>query len=670
MMTDDSSHGVSTSVPFFLFFAFVCCHPRLVVTPLGTHTKYTQQLRCRRPRSPPKLDRMYRVALRHPYITGVVAATAGTTALAVSRSDPAFAESLSWPTKSNNVLIPSAEATVRSLRLVKTAILMAADYKLEEWGLSSVASGALGQQQQQERAYWEQEVERRQKALQDAQKHYTRESHQHLPMMQRLEAKKEEKLKMQEAASEYAHAEEQLAVLGSRKSLVHRKAAGRLLDLCRRNKGVYIKVGQHVANLDYIVPPEYIEILSSLFDDTPQTSIGDVLAVIREDLGADPSELFEKFEMEPLASASLAQVHVAYGKDGRKLAIKVQHRGLRETSIGDVWNLVTVVRLAERWFPGFSYGWLADEIAPHLPKELDFVNEGKNAERAAHNLKRTGLACVVPKIRWEHTTARVLCMEFEEGFKANCLEKLDTAGLKRRDVAHLISSVFASQVFSLEDGFVHCDPHPANVLVRKGSNGKPELVLVDHGLYRSLDRDFQFNYASLWKSLLLADLEGIRESCDALGVHGVHQLFAAMLTARPFDELMERSKQKSLTYDTVQPSNKADQAMIRGYAQEFLHEIFGLLARLPRQMLLLLKMNDCLRHIDYQLGSPTNTLVVTGRYAAEAVYSEQAKQSRTLWDGWQSWWTHWNILMRIHFHDWTVWVLDQTKHLKGAQLEA
>ena len=191
---------------------------------------------------------------------------------------------------------------------------------------------------------------------------------------------------------------------------------------------------------------------------------------------------------------------------------------------------------------------------------------------------------------------------------------------------------------------------------------------MDHGLYRPLDRDFQVHYASLWKGLLLADLKGIRESCVALGVGKAYTLFAAMLTARPFDELMERSKQKSLSYDNVQPSNKADQAMIRGYAQQFLHEIFGLLASLPRQMLLLLKMNDCLRHIDYQLGSPTNTLVVTGRYAAQAVYEERARQSKTIWDRWQNMWTHWNILLRIQLHDLAVWLIQQRQNLTGHSL--
>lgn len=201
------------------------------------------------------------------------------------------------------------------------------------------------------------------------------------------------------------------------------------------------------------------------------------------------------------------------------------------------------------------------------------------------------------------------------------------------------------------------DPHPGNLLLRKGKNGKPEIVLVDHGLYRRLDREFQVSYASLWKNLMLADLKGIKEACTELGAEQAYALFSAMLTARPFDELIERSKKKSLRYET-QTSSKADQAMIRGYAQQFLHEIFGLLNRLPRQMLLLLKMNDCLRHIDHKLGSPTNTLVVTGRYAAEAVYQENLLKSSSLFERFRNWWSHWRVMMRVHFHDWSTWLLD------------
>lgn len=422
-------------------------------------------------------------------------------------------------------------------------------------------------------------------------------------------------------------------------------------------------VGQHLANLDYLLPPEYIETLSVLFDQNPHTPFEDVREVIKEDLGQYPEDLFDDFDPAPIASASLAQVHVAYDKQtGQKLAVKVQHRGLRETSVGDVSALVMAVRLAERLFPDtFTLGWLADEIAPQLPKELDFVREGRNAERAAQDLSTTGLQCVVPKIWWYHTAPRVLTMDFEGGCKATDAESLQQLGLRKRDVAQLISSVFASQMFL--SGFVHCDPHPANVLVRAQPNGKPELVLLDHGLYRELDDDFRRTYAELWKCLLLADLDGIRDSCRGLGVGHAYPLFAAVLTARPFDEVVERSRASNLhltgasTARSSGVDRRADKAVIRGYAQRYLRDIVALLGTVPRQTLLLLKTNDCLRHIDLSLGSPTNTLAISGRYAALSLYRDRLRtiEGGSLSGRVQAWWTYMRVLARIQLCDAAAW---------------
>ncbi|OEU20369.1 ABC1-domain-containing protein, partial [Fragilariopsis cylindrus CCMP1102] len=381
------------------------------------------------------------------------------------------------------------------------------------------------------------------------------------------------------------------------------RSAERLLELCRNNGGVYIKVGQHLANLDYIMPREYIEVLSSLFNDAPQSDINDVHIVIEEDLGCKVEELFDDFDPTPIASASLAQVHVAYcKKTKKKLAVKVQHRGLRETSAGDLFAVTRVVRVIDAMFKDFTFCWIADEMAPQLPKELDFVLEGKNAEKADLHVKKMGLACCIPKVIWQNTSPRVLTMEFEEGFKATDIESLEASGLKKSDVAKLVSSVFNSQVFL--SGFVHCDPHPGNCLIRRSKKGTAELVLVDHGLYKKLDDDFRIKYAELWRSLMMADLDGIENACSGLGVKKMYPLFAAMLTARPYDEIIERSKNGSLSAPSSVSSQKesqADRAVIRGYAKQFLGEIFALLGVLPPQMLLLLKMNDCLRHIDMAL---------------------------------------------------------------------
>jgi aarF domain-containing kinase len=173
-------------------------------------------------------------------------------------------------------------------------------------------------------------------------------------------------------------------------------------------------------------------------------------------------------------------------------------------------------------FPeSFNYGWIVDEIAPNLPKELDFILEGKNSEKACVALRKVGITedhCIIPKVKWEQTSHRVLSMEFEEGFPSTDVEKMKKHGLSTRDVAKAISSVFNSQVFT--SGFVHCDPHPANVLVRchPQKNGKPQLVLVDHGLYKQIDDEFRVTYAQLWKALLLADIPQIKISCEKLGV--------------------------------------------------------------------------------------------------------------------------------------------------------
>lgn len=157
--------------------------------------------------------------------------------------------------------------------------------------------------------------------------------------------------------------------------------------------------------------------------------------MIKEDLGASPDELFSLFEEEPIASASLAQCHVAYDKDtGKKLAVKVQHRGLLETSRGDVFAITTVTNILDALFEDFTWGWIADEIAPQLPKELDFVNEGRNSEKAKAAIEGSGLDCVVPSVIWKDTSKRVLCMEFEEGFKATDVEKIEEAGLDKQYV--------------------------------------------------------------------------------------------------------------------------------------------------------------------------------------------------------------------------------------------
>jgi len=568
---------------------------------------------------------------------------------------------------STELILPTIQATIRVARLVYTIIAMAAEYKVRPnlphnpFTLQNDQSDELLTEIQQ----WKVNVQKFTDMLKQAQDQYTSP----VPKDEHSESTKrqivlERKKAVHDAANQLAYAEHVLHSLQQQgPSSPHTRAAQLLLDLCRANGGVYIKVGQHLANLDYILPVEYIQTLSSLFHDAPVSSFQSVQRVIQEELGASASTLFDDFSAEPIASASLAQVHTARDKKtGKKLAIKIQHEGLDKTSKGDLFALAVAVQTVEKLFPesfGSRWNWLVEEIAPNLPRELDFKNEGRNAERAAKDMKRFGFRddeCIVPKVHWKYTTKRVLCMDFEEGFKVTDISKIQEANLSPSEVAKLVASVFNSQVFL--SGFVHCDPHPANVLLRPHplNPRKPQVVLVDHGLYKTLSPDFRITYAKLWKALLLADITQIRATCEALGVTKMYQLLAAMLTSRPFDEILERSEKggkliptknriepvKRVRQDSINDADPSkantassadgDKVMIRGYAQRYLPEIIEMLDTVPREMLLLFKMNDCLRHIDYALKTPpTSSLVVSGRYAARALLeSELASTPKTL----------------------------------------
>jgi aarF domain-containing kinase len=154
---------------------------------------------------------------------------------------------------------------------------------------------------------------------------------------------------------------------------------------------------------------------------------------------------------------------------------------------------------------------------------------------------------------------------------------------------------------------------------------------------------------------MLADLKEIQSSCHDLGVDKAYPLFTSMLTARPYDEVIERSTTGSFGAAEAAPESKADRAVIRGYAQQYMKDIILLLGTLPPQMLLLLKMNDCLRHIDFALGSPTNTIVIAGKFASLAVYEEQRRISSVNVRV-SAWMQYMKVLFRIQIYDLSIWL--------------
>jgi aarF domain-containing kinase len=403
----------------------------------------------------------------------------------------------------------------------------------------------------------------------------------------------------------------------------HARGAQRLLGLCFANGGIYTKLGQHIGQLDHLLPEPYVVTMRQhLLDACPVSSLSEVKKIIKADLGADTSDLFTEFDPIPIASASLAQVHVARDKEGRKLAVKVQHPGLRETAAADIATINVLVNVARYFFPDFDFRWLVDEIKHNLPLELDFEHEARNAAQCKSNLARSRLSrqVHVPDIHPALSSSRVLTMEFIDGVPVDA-QKLRKAGFAPKDLSRLIATTFNEMIFSW--GFVHCDPHAANLLVRKNSSGDMQLVLLDHGLYKTYSDEFRIEYARLWRALILADEQLIKESCDKLNAGGAVDIFCAMLTQRPWEDIVDKQANHLSVPNTKEHKEKA-----QAFAADNAANISALLLKMPRPLLLLLKTNDCLRSVDFMLGNPVNSFIICARECTRALAQERIDKAK------------------------------------------
>ncbi|KAJ0657964.1 putative ABC-type Cd(2+) transporter [Helianthus annuus] len=420
---------------------------------------------------------------------------------------------------------------------------------------------------------------------------------------------------------------------------VHTRSARRLEELCFKNGGIYIKLGQHIGQLEYLVPQEYINTLrESMLNRCPTSSYDQVCQVVKKELGGPPEEIFEEFDPVPIASASLAQVHVARTHQGQKVAVKVQHMHMTDTAAADYATVELIVNTLHRLFPSFDYRWLVDEVHDSLPKELDFLNEANNSIKCMDNFRRLSphIAEYVyaPAVYWNLSTSKLLTMGFVEGPQVNDLKSIQKLGINPHDIARLVSRTFAEMMF--KHGFVHCDPHAANLLVRampsskRGIFGrrKPQLVLLDHGLYKQLDISMRTNYAALWKALVLADAKGIKENCMKFGAgEDLYALFAGILTMRPWNRVID----PAVDHLAIQ-GNASDHSELQMYASQYFPQITELLHKLPRVILLMLKTNDCLRAVNNALiqRSSVESFIIIGRVSSEALIEEKLSHATSL----------------------------------------
>ncbi len=240
----------------------------------------------------------------------------------------------------------------------------------------------------------------------------------------------------------------------------------------------FIKVGQLFSTRADLFPSEYVEELSKLQDRVPAFDYEQVETIVKKDLGRSVGELFSSFDPVPLAAASLGQVHKAQLHSGEDVVVKVQRPGLRKLFTIDLQILKGIARYFQNhpdWGRGRDWLGIYEECCRILWEEIDYLNEGRNADTFRRNFRRYDWVRV-PRVYWRYASPRVLTLEYVPGIKISHYEALEAAGLDRKLLAKLGAKAYLQQL--LNDGFFHADPHPGNLAV------SPEgaLIFYDFGM--------------------------------------------------------------------------------------------------------------------------------------------------------------------------------------------
>lgn len=277
--------------------------------------------------------------------------------------------------------------------------------------------------------------------------------------------------------------------------------------------GLLIKLGQFFSTRVDILPQASIRELAGLQDEVAEVPFEQIRTLAESELKQPLDQVFAHFDPKPLASASLGQVHTAVLLDGRKAAVKIQRPGIDELVEIDLRSIRAVVGFIKRftdWQRFINIDLIYQEFADTIRAELDYIQEGRNAETIAANSKDDPLFAA-PAIYWEYTTRRVLTMEFMEGIKITEHEQITAAGLDRRQIAAQLLGIYVRQI--LIDGFYHADPHPGNLFVRPDG----AVIMVDFGMVGSVSNEMRPLLVELVLALTRRDYFAVVEELKRLG---------------------------------------------------------------------------------------------------------------------------------------------------------
>lgn len=328
---------------------------------------------------------------------------------------------------------------------------------------------------------------------------------------------------------------------GNNASATKKKRAKWLIKTMLDLGPTFIKIGQALSTRADILPLEYVVELEKLQDKVPAFSADRAVAIIESELGNSLFSLYREFNERPLAAASLGQVHRAKLHTGEQVIVKVQRPGLKELFDLDMQAVRRVMRFCQRYFAWarlYDLDAIYNEFFMILYQEIDYIKEGKNADRFRDNFKNYS-GIIVPKVYWEYTSHKVLTMEYLPGIKVDDRKTLQACGVDIKRVNQLGICCYLKQI--LQDGFFQADPHPGNIAV--SPNGS--LIFYDFGMMAEIkplakDQMIRSFFAVMRKDVdvvidTLIDIGLIEPMSDMTPVRRLIRFLLDEFTEKPID---------------------------------------------------------------------------------------------------------------------------------------
>lgn len=266
------------------------------------------------------------------------------------------------------------------------------------------------------------------------------------------------------------------------------KRAAQIRQILTQLGPTFIKVGQALSTRPDLIRQDYLDELIKLQDQLPPFPTEHAFRIIETELDADIDEIFAQISTTPVAAASLGQVYRAHLKTGEEVAVKVQRPNLLPTLTLDLYIMRWAAGWLAPWLPlnlGHDLTLIVDEFGTKLFEEIDYLNEGRNAEKFATNF-RNDPSVKVPSIYWRYTSQHVLVLEWINGYKLTDVEGIEAAGADPNAIIRIGVTSGLRQL--LEFGFFHADPHPGNLFAVPTENGG-QMAYIDFGMMDQLEEE-------------------------------------------------------------------------------------------------------------------------------------------------------------------------------------